>query len=96
MSVPQALKDGDVIEVAGVSMTFYVIPPKTAKSEGLSPKASLGVEKRELRCHVRESIAKQSVGGRVKDRLGRAGEKLPFSSSCAHCLKYRVPFGSIP
>ena len=29
VSVPQALKDGDVIEVAGVSMTFYVIPPKT-------------------------------------------------------------------
>jgi len=29
VSVPQALKDGDVIEVAGVSMTFYVIPPNT-------------------------------------------------------------------
>jgi pSer/pThr/pTyr-binding forkhead associated (FHA) protein len=29
VAVPQALKDGDVIEVAGVSMTFYVIPPKT-------------------------------------------------------------------
>ncbi|HEX5550037.1 MAG TPA: FHA domain-containing protein [Nitrospira sp.] len=29
VSAPQALKDGDVIEVAGVSMTFYVIQPKT-------------------------------------------------------------------
>ena len=29
VSAPQALKDGDVIEVAGVSMTFYVIPPRT-------------------------------------------------------------------
>ena len=26
---PQALKDGDVIEVAGVSLTFYVVQPKT-------------------------------------------------------------------
>lgn len=29
VSAPQALKDGDVIEVVGVSMTFYVIQPKT-------------------------------------------------------------------
>jgi pSer/pThr/pTyr-binding forkhead associated (FHA) protein len=29
VSAPQALKDGDVIEVVGVSMTFYVIKPKT-------------------------------------------------------------------
>lgn len=29
VSAPQQLKDGDVIEVAGVSMTFYVIQPKT-------------------------------------------------------------------
>ena len=29
VSAPQALKDGDVIEVAGVSMTFYVIQPRT-------------------------------------------------------------------
>ena len=28
VSAPQALKDGDVIEVVGVSMTFYVIKPK--------------------------------------------------------------------
>ena len=28
VSAPQALKDGDVIEVASVSMTFYVIQPK--------------------------------------------------------------------
>jgi len=29
VSAPQALKNGDMIEVAGVSMTFYVIPPTT-------------------------------------------------------------------
>ena len=29
VSAPQALKDGDMIEVVGVSMTFYVIKPKT-------------------------------------------------------------------
>ena len=29
VSAPQPLKDGDVIEVVGVSMTFYVIQPKT-------------------------------------------------------------------
>jgi len=29
VSAPQALKDGDLIEVVGVSMTFYVIKPKT-------------------------------------------------------------------
>jgi len=29
VSAPQALQDGDVIEVVGVSMTFYVIKPKT-------------------------------------------------------------------
>jgi len=29
VSTPQPLKDGDVIEVAGVSMTFYVIQPKS-------------------------------------------------------------------
>jgi pSer/pThr/pTyr-binding forkhead associated (FHA) protein len=28
VSIPQPLKDGDVIEVAGVSMTFYMIQPK--------------------------------------------------------------------
>ena len=28
VGAPQALKDGDVIEVAGVSMTFYVVQPK--------------------------------------------------------------------
>jgi len=27
VSAPQALKNGDMIEVAGVSMTYYVIPP---------------------------------------------------------------------
>jgi pSer/pThr/pTyr-binding forkhead associated (FHA) protein len=29
VAAPQPLKDGDVIEVAGVSMTFYVVQPKT-------------------------------------------------------------------
>ena len=29
VSAPQPLKDGDMIEVAGVSMTFYVIQPKS-------------------------------------------------------------------
>ena len=29
VSAPQPLKDGDMIEVAGVSMTFYVTQPKT-------------------------------------------------------------------
>jgi len=28
VSAPQTLKDGDGIEVAGVSMTFYIIPPR--------------------------------------------------------------------
>jgi pSer/pThr/pTyr-binding forkhead associated (FHA) protein len=28
VTVQQQLKDGDVIEVAGVSMTFYVVPPR--------------------------------------------------------------------
>jgi hypothetical protein len=30
VGVAQPLKDGDVIEVAGVSMTFYVVQPKTS------------------------------------------------------------------
>ncbi|HKT33650.1 MAG TPA: FHA domain-containing protein [Nitrospira sp.] len=29
VSAPQHLKDGDVIEVAGVSMTFYIVQPKS-------------------------------------------------------------------
>jgi pSer/pThr/pTyr-binding forkhead associated (FHA) protein len=29
VSAQQSLKDGDVIEVAGVSITFYIMPPKT-------------------------------------------------------------------
>ena len=29
VSAPQTLKDGDGIEVAGVSMTFYITPPRT-------------------------------------------------------------------
>jgi hypothetical protein len=29
VSAQQSLRDGDVIEVAGVSMTFYVMQPKT-------------------------------------------------------------------
>jgi hypothetical protein len=27
VTVQQQMKDGDVIEVAGVSMAFYVVPP---------------------------------------------------------------------